>query len=422
MADVTLEALLEEGRLFPPPPDFVAGTLVTDGAPCATVPKRDSGGVLGRAGPRPAALGHRVSPRRASGSCPFAKWFTGGKLNVSFNCLDRHVADGHGDQVAILWEGEPGDARSIRLPRAPRRRGAGRERAEGARRRGDRVAIYMGMGRSPGRDAGVPRIGAAHSVVFGGFTADSFRDRINDAEARVLVTGNGAWRRGSIVPLKEIADEAIAETPSIEKCLVLRRTEQDVAMTGGRDVWGTTSCRLIVRLPAGVDGRRGSALHPLHQRHHREAQGHHAHDRGYLTQVVFTTKYVFDLHPETDVYWCTADCGWVTGHSYIVYGPLANRATSVMYEGTPDHPGKDRFWSIVEKYGVTILYTAPNRIPTFMKWGTEFPEGTTCRRCGCSARSASPSIPRPGSGTGSTSAGASVRSSTRGGRPRPAPS
>jgi acetyl-CoA synthetase len=375
MAEVTLEALLEEGRTFPPPPGFVAAALVVDDT------LRD------RADADPEAFWAEQARAlldwdtdfhtTCEWDLPFAQWFLGGRLNVSVNCLDRHVTTGHGDQVAILWEGEPGDARSITyaelLAEVCRTANALRELGV---QRGDRVAVYMGM---------VPelaiamlacaRIGAAHSVVFGGFTADSLRDRINDAQARVLITGDGAWRRGGIVPLKEIADEALAETPSIERCLVLERTAHGVPMIDGRDVWWhdivpgqAAECApesmdaedlLFILYTSGTTGKPKGIMHTT---------------GGYLTQVAFTTRYVFDLHPESDVYWCTADCGWVTGHSYIVYGPLANRATSVMYEGTPDHPGKDRFWSIVEKYGVTILYTAPTAIRTFMKWGTEFPE------------------------------------------------
>jgi len=374
MADVTLEALLEEGRTFPPPPSFVAGALVTD----------DS--MADRAAADPEAFWAEQArtlldwdadfTTTCEWELPFARWFVGGRLNVSVNCLDRHVDAGHGEQVAILWEGEPGDSRSITyaelLAEVCRTANALKELGV---RRGDRVAIYMGMvPELPVAMLACARIGAAHSVVFGGFTADSLRDRINDADARVLVTGDGAWRRGGIVPLKQIADEAVAETPSIEKCLVLRRTEQDVAMTEGRDVWWhdvvpgqSEECApesmeaedlLFLLYTSGTTGKPKGIMHTT---------------AGYLTQVAFTFRYVFDLHPDTDVYWCTADCGWVTGHSYIVYGPLANRATSVMYEGTPDHPGKDRFWAIVERYGVTILYTAPTAIRTFMKWGTDLP-------------------------------------------------
>jgi acetyl-CoA synthetase len=377
MADVTLEALLEEGRTFPPAPGFVAQSLVTDAD--AMRAEADADFEAFWAGQARALVDwDREFTTTCEWELPFAKWFTDGRLNVSYNCLDRHVADGHGDQIAFLWEGEPGDSRAISYGELLAEVG----RAANALKelgvvRGDRVAIYMGMvPELPIAMLACARIGAAHSVVFGGFTADSLRDRINDAEARVLVTGDGAWRRGGIVPLKQIADEALESTPSIEKCLVLRRTEQDVAMTDGRDVWWhdvvpgqSPDCPpesmdaedlLFILYTSGTTGKPKGIMHTT---------------GGYLTQVAFTTKYVFDLHPETDVYWCTADCGWVTGHSYIVYGPLANRATSVIYEGTPDHPGKDRFWSIVEKYGVTILYTAPTAIRTFMKWGTEFPAG-----------------------------------------------
>jgi acetyl-CoA synthetase len=371
----TIESLLDEGRTFEPSPEFVANALVGDrslldeaDADVEAFWARQATELLDWFAPW-----HTV----CEWDLPFAKWFVGGSLNVSYNCLDRHVAAGHGDQVAYHWEGEPGDVRTITYAQLldDVSRLANALKALGVQR-GDRVNVYLGMvPELPMSLLACARIGAVHSVVFGGFSSDSLRDRINDAEAKVLITGDGAWRRGQIVPLKEVADEAIAETPSIEQVLVLRRTEQDVPMTDGRDVWWhdlvpqqSTECEpermdsedlLYLLYTSGTTAKPKGIMHTT---------------GGYLTQVAFTHKYVFDLRPDSDVYWCAADVGWVTGHSYIVYGPLANRATSVMYEGAPDFPDKDRLWSIIAKYGVTILYTAPTAIRTFMKWGTEYPE------------------------------------------------
>ncbi len=374
MADVTLEALLEEGRTFPPPEDFVRNALVRDSSLHDAAAADPEAFWAGQAG----ALLDWSEPWHTvlAWDRPFAQWFVGGKLNASYNCVDRHVEAGHGDQIAFLWEGEPGDSRTLTYAGLLDEvsRAANALKALGVEK-GDRVAIYLGMvPELPVAMLACARLGAAHSVVFGGFTADSLRDRINDAECKVLITGDGAWRRGGVVPLKEIADAAMVETPSIERCLVLRRTAHDgVTMREGRDVWWhelvdsqSNVCPpqpmdaedlLYILYTSGTTGKPKGIMHST---------------GGYLTQVAFTHKYVFDLHPETDVFWCTADCGWVTGHSYIVYGPLANRATSVMYEGTPDYPDKDRFWSIVEKYRVTTLYTAPTAIRTFMKWGTKY--------------------------------------------------
>jgi acetyl-CoA synthetase len=369
----TLEALLQEGRTFPPSEAFRKDALVTD-ASIYTDAEQDWQGFWAR---QALALDWQQEWHTIlEWDLPFAKWFVGGKLNAAYNCLDRHVAAGHGEQVAFHWEGEPGDSRALTYAQLLEEvsRTANTLKSLGVRK-GDRVAIYLGMvPELPIAMLACARIGAPHSVVFGGFTAQSLKDRINDAEARVLITADGAWRRGGVVQLKGIADDALAGTPSIEHVIVLRRTGNDVAMQDGRDVWwhdvvpqqpAECPCEemdaedlLYILYTSGTTGRPKGIMHTT---------------GGYMTQVAYTHKYVFDLHPDTDVFWCTADCGWVTGHSYVVYGPLANRSTSVLYEGTPDFPDKDRFWSIVEKYRVTIFYTAPTAIRTFMKWGEDLP-------------------------------------------------
>ncbi len=307
---------------------------------------------------------------------PFVRWFVGGTLNVSHNCLDRHVAAGRGDRVAFHWEGEPGDTRTITYAELldEVERFSNVLESLGVTR-GDRVAIYMPMiPELPVAMLACTRIGAVHSVVFGGFSSDALRDRIVDGQAKVLVTADGGWRKGAAVPLKANADAALGDTPSIDHVVVVRRTEADVDMRPGRDRWwqelmeGAEPHRapepmasedlLYLLYTSGTTARPKGIMHTT---------------GGYLTQVAFTHKYVFDLRPEEDVYWCAADIGWVTGHSYIMYGPLANGATGVLYEGSPDFPSRDRWWAIVEKYGVSILYTAPTAVRTFMKWGTEEP-------------------------------------------------
>jgi len=369
-----IESLAAEGRTFPPSAAFKRDATIVDAA-IYDEANTDLEGFWAR---HAAELDwFREWDTVLEWDLPFAKWFVGGKLNASVNCLDRHVAAGHGAQVAYHWEGEPGDTRTITyaemLDEVSRLANALKELGV---RRGDRVNIYMGMvPELPMALLACSRIGAPHSVVFGGFSSDSLRDRINDAEAKVLITCDGAWRRGNVFPLKETADTAVAECPTIEKVLVLRRTENDVPWTDGRDVWWhdlvegqSTECPpeemeaedlLYLLYTSGTTAKPKGIMHTT---------------GGYLTQVAFTHRAVFDLRPDSDVYWCAADVGWVTGHSYIVYGPLMNRATSVMYEGTPDFPDQDRLWKIVERYGVTILYTAPTAIRTFMKWGADIPE------------------------------------------------
>jgi len=374
MSEPTIEDYLREERTFPPPPEFVANALVRDDGIYREA-ERDPEGFWARQA-RASLTWFDDFDTVLEWDPPWARWFVGGTLNVSYNCLDRHVEAGLGDRVAFHWEGEPGDTRTITYAEllAEVQRFANVLRSLGVGR-GDRVAIYMPMiPELPVAMLACTRIGAAHSVIFGGFSPDSIIDRVNDAEACVVVTADGGFRRGAASALKPNVDTALVQTPSVRHVVVVRRTGQDVTMVEGRDHWYHDL--MASAAPVCPPERMGSEdlLYLLYTSGTTAKPKGIMHTTGgYLTQVAVTHRLVFDLHPESDVYWCAADIGWVTGHSYIVYGPLANAATSVIYEGTPDTPGRDRLWAIVERYGVTQLYTAPTAIRMFMKWGHEEP-------------------------------------------------
>ncbi|OLC30022.1 MAG: acetate--CoA ligase [Armatimonadetes bacterium 13_1_40CM_64_14] len=374
MSDRTIEALLREERTFPPPASFQRSAVMGDKQIYDTA-ARDLEGFWARAAEE--LHWFKKWDKVLDWKLPYAKWFVGGQTNISYNCIDRHVAGGRRTKAAIIWEGEPGDQRVLTYGDLRREvsKFANVLKQLGVRR-GDRVAIYLPMiPELPIAMLACARIGAAHNVVFGGFSAEALRDRINDAQAKVLITADGGWRRGNIVPLKRNVDEALTGTPTIENVVVVKRVGEaaPIHIKEGRDHWwhrlmaeASPVCEavpldseemLYLLYTSGTTGKPKGIIHTT---------------GGYMVGTYQTMKWIFDLAPD-DVFWCTADIGWVTGHSYIVYGPLANGATTVMYEGTADYPDKDRNWAIVEKYGVSIIYTAPTAIRTFMKWGTEFP-------------------------------------------------
>jgi acetyl-CoA synthetase len=371
MTDATLSALLHENRRFPPPPEFVAqANAQPEVYEAADDPLRfwsSQAAELEWDAPWTQVLDWNL---------PFAKWFVGGRLNVAVNCVDRHVATGFGDRVAFFWEGEPGDTRTITYGQLQRAvcQAANALTALGVRA-GDTVAIYLPMiPETVVAMLACARLGAPHTVVFGGFSADALKGRILDCDAHVVITADGGFRRGAANALKPNVDAALKDCPDVRTVIVVQRTKQDVEWNPGRDVWwhdivDSQSDRheaqsfdaeqpLYIMYTSGTTAKPKGILHT---------------SGGYLTHVAATHRLVFDIKPDHDIFWTAADIGWVTGHSYIVYGPLANGTTSVMYEGTPDTPTKDRWWQIVDRYRVSVLYTAPTTIRTFMRWGEELP-------------------------------------------------
>ena len=376
MSSTSIDSLLHENRRFAPDPDFAADAVADPELYARAADDR-----LAFWAEQARDLVHWHKPFTETldwSNAPVARWFGDGELNVAYNCLDRHVLAGHGDRVAIHWEGEPGDSRSLTYAEltVEVKRAANLLASLGIGQ-GDRVAIYLPViPEAVIAMLAVARLGAVHSVVFGGFAAESLRARIDDAEAKLVITADGAYRKGKVLPLKPAVDAALAagET-TVEKVLVVRRGENEIDWTAGRDLWWHDEIApmgdeheargfeaenpLFILYTSGTTGKPKGILHT---------------SGGYLTQVAFTHKNVFDLKPDSDVYWCTADVGWVTGHSYVVYGPLANGATQLLYEGTPDTPHPGRWWELIEKYRVSIFYTAPTAIRSFMKLGREIPQ------------------------------------------------
>ena len=373
-----IDNVMQESRLFPPTPEFVAKAKINSADAYQTLYDasiQDTEAFWGK-----------LSEEELHWFRPFETvyektengvgWFVEGQTNISYNCLDAQIEAGRGDKVAFIWEGEPGDQRQLtyrELHREVCRMANGLKKL--GIEQGDRVSIYMPMTPElPVAMLACARIGAIHSVIFGGFSAEAIAERNNDAEAKLIITADGGWRRGKVLPLKNIVDQALSKSPSIESCLVLRRTENDIQMQAGRDVWmhdlldevdeDCPATPLDAETPLFILYTSGSTGKPKGIKHTTA---------GYSLYTKMSFQWVFD-YQEDDIYWCTADCGWITGHSYMVYGPLANGATVLLYEGAPNHPAEDRFWDIVERHKVTILYTAPTAIRAFIKWGDEHVE------------------------------------------------